>query len=97
MGQRVLAEFGVIRVEYGMLRIRCRSGGNYWIEIDSGRTYRDKTFLNAEELQPKFIEALEPDDNPRITKGNVRDCKPSTRGMSGVKKKSPAEAGLVSA
>ena len=59
MGQRVLAEFGVIRVEYGMLRIRCRSGGNYWIEIDSGRTYCSKTFLNAEELRPKFIDAME--------------------------------------
>ena len=51
--------FGVISVEYGMLRLRCRSGGNYWIEIDSGRTYRGKTFLNAEELQPKFIDAME--------------------------------------
>ena len=59
--------FGVISVEYGMLRVRCRSGGNYWIEIDSGywieidsgRTYRGKTFLNAEELQPKFIDAME--------------------------------------
>ena len=51
--------FGVISVEYGMLRLRCRSGGNYWIEIDSGRTYRGKTFLNAEELQPKFIDTME--------------------------------------
>ena len=51
--------FGVISVEYGTLRLRCRSGGNYWIEIDGGRTFRGKTFLNAEELQPKFIDAME--------------------------------------
>jgi hypothetical protein len=51
--------FGVISVEYGMLRVRCHSGGNYWIEIDGGRTYRGKTFLNAEELQPKFTDAME--------------------------------------
>ena len=51
--------FGVISLEYSMLRLRCRSGGNYWIEIDGGRTYRGKTFLNAGELQPKFIDAME--------------------------------------
>jgi hypothetical protein len=51
--------FGVISLEYGMLRLSCRSGGNYWIEIDGGRTYRGETFLNADELQPKFSEAME--------------------------------------
>jgi hypothetical protein len=50
---------GVIRVEYDMLRLRCRSGGKYWIEIDGGRVFRGKTFLKAEELQPKFIDAME--------------------------------------
>ena len=50
---------GVISVEYDMLRLRCRGGGNYWIEIDGGRVFRGKTFFKAEELQPKFIDAME--------------------------------------
>jgi hypothetical protein len=50
---------GIINLEQGMLRLKCRGQGNYWIEIDRGRTFRGKTFLKAEELQPKFIDAME--------------------------------------
>jgi hypothetical protein len=50
---------GVLSLEYGMLRLRCRNSGNYWIKIDGGRVFRGKTFLKAEELQPKFIDAME--------------------------------------
>ena len=50
---------GVISVEHGMLRLRCRNGGNYWIDLDGRRVRRGKTFLKAEELQPRFIDAME--------------------------------------
>lgn len=50
---------GVVSLEYGMLRLRCRNAGNYWIDLDGRRVRRGKTFLRAEELEPKFIDAME--------------------------------------
>ena len=50
---------GIISVEYGTLRLTCRSGGFYWIMLEDTRVYRGKTFIKADELQPKFIEAME--------------------------------------
>ena len=50
---------GVISLEYDMLRLRCRSGGNYWIEIDGGRVFRGKTLFKSNELQTTFVDAME--------------------------------------
>jgi len=49
---------GVISQEYGMLRVACASGGNYWIEPDGSRVHRGKTLFSSDELQPKFIDAM---------------------------------------
>ena len=50
---------GTISVEYGMLRLKWRRGGFYWIELNGRGVRRGKTLLKAEELQPKFIDAME--------------------------------------
>lgn len=50
---------GVISVEYDMLRLRCCSGGNYWIDFDGGRVFRGKTLFKSDELQPTFVDAME--------------------------------------
>ena len=50
---------GVISQEYGMLRIRCRNGGSYWIRPDGRQTLRGRTLTKADELEPKFIHAME--------------------------------------
>jgi hypothetical protein len=50
---------GIISLERGMLRLRCRGVANYWIEINGGQVFRGKTFLKADELRPKFTEAME--------------------------------------
>ena len=43
----------------GMMRLECFSGGFYWILLDGSRLLRGPTLLDAEELQPKFMEAIE--------------------------------------
>jgi hypothetical protein len=50
---------GVIEMENGMLRLKCRAGGNYWITLDGWQVRRGKTLIKADELQPKFIDAME--------------------------------------
>ena len=45
--------------DQGMLRLACRKGGYYWISLDGSRVLRGKMLFEAEELQPKFIEAME--------------------------------------
>jgi len=50
---------GVISQEYGMLRIRCRNGGSYWIRPDGRQILRGRTLTKADELEPKFIHAME--------------------------------------
>jgi hypothetical protein len=46
-------------VDRGMLRYECKSGGFYWISLDGNRVLRGTTLSSAEELQPKFIDAME--------------------------------------
>ena len=45
--------------DQGMLRLRCRRGGHYWISLDGSRVLRGRTLVDADELQPKFIDAIE--------------------------------------
>jgi hypothetical protein len=49
------------RREYdrGMLRLECLTGGFYWISLDGSRVVRGARLPTADELQPKFIEAME--------------------------------------
>jgi hypothetical protein len=42
----------------GMLRLECLSGGFYWIALNGSRLLRGARLPTAEELQPKFIEAM---------------------------------------
>jgi len=49
---------GIIHVEEETLRLACRGGGFYWIMLADARVYRGKTFIKADELQPKFIDAM---------------------------------------
>jgi hypothetical protein len=46
-------------VDREMLRYECKKGGFYWISLDGNRVLRGATLSMAEELQPKFIEAME--------------------------------------
>jgi hypothetical protein len=41
------------------LRLNCRSGGHYWIALNGRQVRRGKTLTKADELQPKFIDAME--------------------------------------
>jgi hypothetical protein len=45
--------------EIDMLRLTCRTGGHYWISFDGRRVLRGFLLSEAEELQPKFIDAME--------------------------------------
>ncbi len=45
--------------EIGMLRLTCRTGGHYWISFDGRRVLRGFLLSEAEDLQPKFIDAME--------------------------------------
>jgi hypothetical protein len=46
--------------DQGMLRLERRGGGGfYWIELDGRRLFRGVQWLTADELQPKFIDAME--------------------------------------
>jgi hypothetical protein len=48
-----------VQPDNGMLRFECLSGGYYWISFDGSQVLRGATISEAEELQPKFIEAME--------------------------------------
>ena len=43
----------------GTLRLECLSGGFYWIALNGSRLLRGTRLPTADELQPKFIEAME--------------------------------------
>jgi len=45
--------------DQGMLRLTCRTGGFYWISLDGRFVLRGKMLFEADELQPKFIDAME--------------------------------------
>jgi len=42
-----------------MLKLECTKGGYYWISLDGSRVLRGKAIFDAEELQPKFADAME--------------------------------------
>jgi hypothetical protein len=44
--------------DQGMLRLECLSGGFYWIALNGSGLLRGARLPTAEELQPKFIEAM---------------------------------------
>ena len=46
-------------IDRGMLKLECTKGGYYWISLDGSRVVRGKVIFEAEELQPKFIDAME--------------------------------------
>jgi hypothetical protein len=48
-----------LHLDNGMLRLECLSGGYYWISLDGRQLHRGSAFLQADELQSKFIEAME--------------------------------------
>ena len=50
---------GVIAMEGGNLRLKCRTGGYYWIAPDGHQVLRGELLSRADELQPKFIDAME--------------------------------------
>ena len=50
---------GIISMDHGMLRIRYRTSGYYWISLDGRRVLRGKVIFGADELQPKFGDAME--------------------------------------
>jgi len=45
--------------EDGFIRLKAKGGGFYWVSFDGFRLLRGEAFWNADELQPKFIEAME--------------------------------------
>ncbi len=46
-------------IEHGMLQLRSKKGGFYWISLDGGRLLRSTELFGAEELQGKFRDAME--------------------------------------
>ena len=50
---------GIISLEHGMLRLKWRRGGFYWIDLDGHRVRRGETLGKSEDLQSKFIDAME--------------------------------------
>ena len=48
----------IINVDHGMLRLGCRTGGWYWVSADGRRVLRGKVLFEADELQPKFADAM---------------------------------------
>jgi hypothetical protein len=47
-------------LDQGMLKLECMSGGFYWVSLDGQRLLRgDNIWEEAEELQPKFADAME--------------------------------------
>jgi hypothetical protein len=49
---------GLIRTDRAGLRLECLTGGFYWIALNGSRVLRGARLPTAEELQPKFIEAM---------------------------------------
>lgn len=49
---------GVVNLEYGMLRLQCRIGGNYWISRNGRRVYQGITLVAANSAQLRFIDAM---------------------------------------
>ena len=47
------------KLDHGLLRLECFAGGFYWISLDGSRMLRGAKLLEAEELQPKFCDAME--------------------------------------
>jgi hypothetical protein len=48
------------KVMQGMLHLKCHGGDDYyWIALDGSRLLRGRWLSEAEELQPKFIDAME--------------------------------------
>jgi hypothetical protein len=47
------------KLDYGLLRLERFDDGFYWISLDGTRLLRGPTLLDAEELQPKFIDDME--------------------------------------
>ena len=47
-----------MNLEQGMLRLGCRNGGYYWVSLDGRRVLRGKAVFEADELQPKFGDAM---------------------------------------
>jgi len=48
-----------VTADQGTLRIVCLKGGYYWVSLDGSRVLRGSELFAAEELQPKFIDAIE--------------------------------------
>jgi hypothetical protein len=47
-------------LEQGMLKLKCRKGGYYWISLDGSRILSGASLLfDPEELQEKFRDAME--------------------------------------
>ena len=46
-------------IERAMLRLAGRKGGFYWISLDGSRLLRGAELFGADELQPKFADAME--------------------------------------
>ena len=42
-----------------MLRLECLSGGFYWIALNGSGLFRGERLPAADELQPKFTDAME--------------------------------------
>jgi hypothetical protein len=45
--------------ENGFIRFKAKGGGFYWVSSDGFRLLRGEAFWDADELQPKFVEAME--------------------------------------
>jgi hypothetical protein len=50
---------GIISMDHDRLRLKCHAGRHYWIDLDGRRVLRGMLLSGAEELQPKFIDAME--------------------------------------
>ena len=45
--------------ENGFIRLKAKGGGFYWVSFVGFRLLRGEAFWDADELQPKFVEAME--------------------------------------
>ena len=50
---------GPINENRGMLRLKSRAGGYYWISLDGSRILSGANLSKADELQPKFRDIME--------------------------------------
>jgi hypothetical protein len=46
-------------IDQGMLKLECTKGGYYWVSFDGSRVVRGARLPTADELQPKFTDAME--------------------------------------